>query len=94
MKVVQAVNDKIVVEVIMEEKTTGGGIIIPANVDKDTHGYGLVVSIGELVNEITPGDVIIFHKNCGMAIIVDGKIMKVLTYKEIYGIIKDEELKG
>jgi len=91
MKVVQAVNDKVVVEVIMEEKTTSGGIIIPANIDKDTHGYGLVVSVGNLVEEIKAGDIIIFHKNVGMAIIIDKKIMKVLTDKEVYGIIKETE---
>jgi len=91
MKVIQAVNDKIVVEVIMQEKVTSGGIILPVNVDKDPQGYGEVLSIGEEVENIKVGDIIIFHKSGGMAIIIDKKIMKVLTNKEIYGIVKEIE---
>ena len=92
MKVVQAVNDKIVVELIMEEKVTPGGIYIPVNVDKDPQSYGVVLSVGEEVENIEVGDVVVFHKNGGMAIIVDKKILKVLTNKEVYGILKEVEV--
>lgn len=90
MKVVQAINDKIVVEVIMQEKVTTGGIIIPVNVDKDPQSYGEVLSVGEEVENIKIGDILVFHRNGGMAIMIDKKIMKVLTNKEVYGILKEE----
>lgn len=89
MKVIQAINDKVVVEVIMQEKVTSGGIILPVNVDKDPQSYGEVLSVGEEVENIKVGDIVIFHRNGGMAIMIDRKIMKVLVNKEIYGILKD-----
>jgi chaperonin GroES len=85
MKFVQALDDKVVVEIIKEEKKTESGLIIPSNVDKDPQGYGLILSVGEDISTLNIGDIVIFHKNAGMAIIVENKIMKVLTYKEIYG---------
>jgi len=89
MKFIQALDEKVVVELIMEEKVTESGIIIPANIDKDPQSYGSVLSVGENVNTLKRGDIIIFHKNAGMAIIIDKKIMKVLTYKEIYGKVEE-----
>lgn len=88
-KVVKAVNDKIVVELVMEEKVTPGGIYIPVNADRDPQSYGIVLSVGEEVKNIKEGDIVVFHKNGGMAIIVDKKILKVLTNKEVYGILSE-----
>lgn len=91
MKLVKAVNDKIVVELVMEEKVTPGGIYIPVNADKDPQSYGIVLSVGEEVKNVKPGDLIIFHKNGGMAIMIDRKIMKVLTDREVYAVIEEEK---
>jgi len=93
MKIVKALGDKVVVEVIMQEKVTSGGIILPVNVDKDPQGYGEVLSIGEEVKNVKVGDIVIFHKNGGMAIMIDRKIMKVLVNKEIYGVLEEVETK-
>jgi len=92
-KTIQAVKDKIVAIIIREEKTKGT-IIIPETVNKDPQGYGEVISVGEEIEEIgriKKGDIVLFHKHGGQDIILDGKIIKVLSYNELYGILKEIE---
>jgi|GEM_PF-1402651 len=89
MKFVKAVKDKIVVEKIMQDTVTEGGIIIPVSVDKDPQSFGKVISVGEEITTIQPGDIVVFHKNFGMDIMIDRRIMRVLVYNEIFGILED-----
>ena len=88
-----AVNDKVIVKVLLEDDKTEGGIIVPeiAQGNLKPQGYGEVTSIGELVKEIKVGDTIMFNKHGGMDIILDRNICKVLKYDEIYGITIKKE---
>jgi len=88
MKPIQAVKDKIIAIVVRETKTTESGLIIPETANKEPQGYGEVVSVGEEIKTIEKGDLVLFHKQGGQDIILDGKIIKVLGYGEIYGIVK------
>lgn len=87
---VKAVSDKIVVEFLKREITTGG-IIAPENALVDPQGYGKVLSVGEEVTLIKEGDFVVFHPHAGMDMVFDKKIFKVLKYDELYGIIEDKE---
>lgn len=91
MKTIKAVKDKIAALVIRPEKVTKGGIVIPETVNKDPQGYGEVISVGEEVKTIKEKDVIMFHQHGGQDIILDGNIIKVLAYNEVYGTLKEEE---
>lgn len=91
MKTVQAVNDKIVVEVLKEDEKTEGGIIIPSTAEKDPQGYGRVISIGEDISTIQEGDILLFAKFGGQDMMIERRILKVLCYGEIYGILKQVE---
>ena len=88
---IQAINDKIVVDVLMPTKTKGG-LILPTN-RVDPQSYGKVVSVGDEITNISVGDIIVFHPNSGMAMLMKDKLMKVLGKPEIYGILLDEEVK-
>ncbi len=94
MEILQAVTDKVIVEEIKpKSQTTASGLIVPS--DNVPQGYGKVLTIGSdiiesLKNELKIGDVVIFGKFAGQAIIVENKILKVLMDKEIYGIVKAE----
>lgn len=83
-----AVEDKVVVEETQPENTTDGGIIIPDGVKQLPQCYGIVLSTGPDVNNISKGDVIMFHPNGGQVIIHNGKIGRVLSISEIYGVVK------
>jgi len=87
---IQAVADKIIVEVLKITKTDSG-LIIPGTV-QDPQGYGLVVSCGEQIENIKKGDVLMYHTMAGMDIVFDKKIFKCLKYEELYGVLDDKEL--
>jgi len=89
-----AVNDKVIVKVLVEQDDkTEVGIIVP-EIAKDhlrPQAFGEVISIGELVREIKVGDTIMFNKHGGMDIILGRNACKVLKYDEVYGITNRKE---
>jgi co-chaperonin GroES (HSP10) len=90
MKTIQAINDKVVAEVVSsEDMETAGGIIIPSNVKMEPQKYGKVTSVGEEVTNIKVGDIIVFHLAGGQVILLNGTEYRILMNNEIYGILKD-----
>ena len=90
---IQAVNDKIIVEVMVRTKTRGG-IILPGT-SQDPQGYGRVFSVGEdIKDKVVVGDYLVFHPRAGMDMNINDKILKVLKYEELYGRITDSEMSG
>jgi co-chaperonin GroES (HSP10) len=87
----EAVKDKIIVE-LLKRSQTAGGIIAPSAAIIDPQGYGRVISTGDEVDKIKVGEVLIFHTNGGMEIVVKDKIYRVLKYDEVYGKLQDKEL--
>lgn len=90
MKTVKAVNDKVVVELLQEDDKTTGGIIIPETAEKEPQGYGRVLSVGEDIKTIKKGDILLFAKHGGQAMMIERRILKVLAYGELYGILEEE----
>jgi chaperonin GroES len=90
MKNIKAINDIVVAEeIIKREETTAGGLIVPQTVKVEPQKYGKVLSIGEKVDNIKVGDIIVFHQSAGQAVIMEGMIQRVLKKDEIYGIFQD-----
>lgn len=94
MKTIQAVKDKVAVEILDSlETTTEGGIVIPETVTQNSpFKVGKVLSYGNEVAdsiEIKVGDIIAFAKFGGQDIILNNKIIKILCLGEIYGVIKE-----
>lgn len=91
---IQAVADKIVVEIMRVTKTKGGLLLPDSAVDPQ--GYGRVLSVGELVKEgtdIDEGTFLVFHPRAGMDMLMEKRLLKVLKYEEIYGILLSDEIK-
>ena len=86
---IQAVGDKIIVEE-MKRTRTEGGIIIPESA-VDPQSYGLVISVGEEVKNIEAGNIIVFHQRGGQASLIGKKLLRILKYEEVYGILNDED---
>ena len=88
MKSIKAINDMIVVEeVVKEEETTEGGIIVPSTIKMEPQKYGKVLSVGEKVKNIKVGNVIVFHQAGGQAILMNGVVGRILKNDEVYGIL-------
>ena len=92
MKKLIAVNDHIIVEVLheVEEVISDGGIVIPDIAVKVPQGYGRVISVGAQVTiPVGVDDIIMFHKNGGMDIMILNKILKVLKQPEVYAQVQE-----
>jgi len=86
---IQAVMDKVVVEVLKEEPKTEAGIIVPDTATKNPQINGKVMSVGETIETIKPNDIIMCHRAGGQDILYKGKLYKVLAYGEIYGVVRE-----
>ena len=90
---IKAVSDKIVVESLRASKTKGG-LIIPDS-GSDPMGYGRVLSIGEdAKGKFKVGDILVFHRMAGMDAVLDGRILRVLKYEELYGVLDHKEVES
>jgi co-chaperonin GroES (HSP10) len=90
MRFLQGIKDKVIVEVISPESVTDGGLFIPESaIENDPHRRGRVISCGDEVIGIVPGDTVMFHRNGGQATALDGKQYKVLMFGEIFCTIKE-----
>lgn len=90
MKSIRAIDDKVIVEelVIKDENKTESGIIIPQTVKVEPQKYGKVLSIGDKVEKVKVGDVVVFHQSGGQAIVINNVIQRVLKEGEIYGVVE------
>lgn len=89
--------DYVIIEKDEEKKTTNGGLVIPDSI-KEKPSTGTVVAIGsgnicEETGVISPmfvnvGDRIIFLKNTGMTVTVNGKEITMLKQSNILGIME------
>ena len=76
--------DRVLVELIEDEKKTESGIIIP-DTAKEKPQKGKVVSVGEDVELVKEGDEVIFAKYSGNELKFDNKDYIVLKEDEILG---------
>ena len=90
MEFIQATGDMVIVEAMKEPKAETL-IVLLEDVKQLPQNYGKVMSVGETVTTIKPGDIIVSHPNGGMAIILNTKIHRVLKYAEIYGVYSQVE---
>ncbi len=87
---IKAVGDKIIVQELKKEKSKGG-LIIPESVHMP-QAFGRVMSVGDEVSGIEIDMVLVFHSNGGMAMAVEGKILRCLMVNEVYGIVESDEI--
>lgn len=83
----QPLGNRTLVERLEEATTTASGIIIPDNA-KEKPSQGKVIAIGNEVEQIAAGDVVVFGKYAGNEITIDGTKYLIIDADEIYGIMK------
>ena len=91
------VADRIIVKRNDAVKVTEGGLLLPdESVNKPMDGVVVAVGEGHLVDsgEIIPlqfkvGDIVLFSKNSGTPIFIDGEEHLVFTEREILAIVKE-----
>ncbi len=93
---IRPLGDKLVVEVIEETETTPGGIFIPDSArEKPQKGKILAVGSGKTLEngkkeemEVKVNDIILFTKYGGTDIKIDNKEYKILSIKDVLGVIE------
>ncbi|MDC4163466.1 co-chaperone GroES [Mycoplasma bradburyae] len=95
---IKPLHDNVLVEVLVEEKTSKSGIITSIqNQDKATSTQGKVVALGDGViyakqqkidYQVKINDLVYFKEYSGTEIHLDDKTYKMLSYEEIIGVIK------
>ena len=92
---IRPLGDRIVVETILETKTTGG-IVIPDTADKDKPMRGTVVAIGSgrlvdgkvLPLQVKVGDEILFGKYAGTGIKLESQDYLVMREEDVMGVLE------
>lgn len=94
---IQAIEDKIIVEE-MKRTTTKSGIILPGGAI-EPQAYGRVLSVGPAVPkwddekvDVKEGDIIVYHKMGGQAMAFHNKIYCCVPHAEVYGILTAEDI--
>ena len=78
--------DRLLVERIEEVSTTASGIIIPDNA-KEKPSQGKVIAVGNEVDDVNVGDVIVFGKYAGSEITIQGKEYLIMDLSDALGIL-------
>ncbi len=86
---ISAIKDKIVVQLLIREKTKSG-LIIPDAV-QEPQAFCKVISVGDEVKTIHVDDIIVCHMRAGMDVLIDKELIKVLKEDEIYGTLNDQD---
>jgi len=92
MKVV-AINDHVIVkEIPKQERITKGGILLPSTaVKEEPNKFGRVISVGEKVKGISPGDIVVFARFGGQTFVVEDETYIVLKEPEVYCILYERD---
>ena len=80
----QAINDYVIIDKIKEKPKKVGGLILTDKVDEDNrYKKAKIISVGNMVEIVTKGDVIFYDKHAGHSISYDDKLYKVIRMRDI-----------
>ena len=88
--------DRVVIKVIEDTDQTSGGIFIPDSAkEKPQKGEVIAVGSGKRNDkgerdalEVKVGDIVLYEKYAGSEMKIDGQVVKILSEKDILGIIE------
>ena len=80
----KAINDYVIVDIVKEEPKKVGGLILTDETD-ETNRYkkATIVSVGNLVEIVTKGDVIFYDKHAGHDIGYNDELYRVIRMRDI-----------
>ena len=92
---IKPLGDTIVVKVIDDQEQTSGGIYIPDSAkEKPQKGEVIAVGKGKTLDsgekeemEVKVGDIVLYAKYSGTDIKLDNQLLKVLSVKDVLGIL-------
>ena len=93
---IRPLHDRVVIKRLDEERTSAGGIVIPASAaEKPVRGTVVAVGNGKMLADgkvvplaVKKGDTVVFGKYSGTEIKLDGQEVIVMREEDIMGIIE------
>ena len=93
---IRPLSDKLVIKIIDDTEQTSGGIFIPDSVkEKPQKGEVIAVGPGKTLEdgkkedmEVKVGDIVLFAKYAGTDIKLNDENLKILSEKEVLGILE------
>lgn len=80
----QAINDYVIVDVIKEEPKKVSGLILTDETDESNrYKKATIISVGDIVEIVTKGDVIYYDKHAGHDIGYNDELYKVIRMRDI-----------
>ena len=94
---IRPLHDRVIIRRMEEEKTSPGGIVIPASAaEKPVKGQVVAVGKGKILDngdvrplDVKKGDLILFGKYSGTEVSVDGEELLVMREDDITAIISE-----
>ena len=87
---IKPLDDRVLLEVLEEEETSAGGIIIP-DTAKERPRVGKILAVGsdeDLQELVKEGDRVLFAKYSGDEVKVDGKEMLIISRSDILAVVE------
>jgi len=87
---IKPLDDRVLLEVLQEEETSAGGIIIP-DTAKERPRVGKIIAVGtdeELRELVKEGDRVLFAKYSGDEVKVDGKEMLIISRGDMLAVME------
>jgi chaperonin GroES len=82
------INNLVLVEILLEEQKTTSGIIISNDKQSPTTKKGIIISVGNLVEEVEIGQVVIMEQFEGTPINKDGKKYVIVEECNILAVLE------
>ena len=89
MEKIQPLGVQLLVEADPTQDKTDSGIIIPEQAkEKEKPNRGTVISVGEKIENIKPGDRVLFGKFAGTEVVTEEKKYLIMKYQDLFAILK------
>ncbi len=92
---IRPLHDRIVIKRMEEERTTGGGIVIPDSAtEKPVQGEVVAVGKGKVVDgkilapDVKVGDKVLFGKYSGTEVKISGKELLIMREDDLLGVVE------
>jgi len=94
----QPLTDHIVIQAVEEEEITSSGLVIPDSAkERPQHGHVLAVGPGKIadsgekitMDEISPGDRVLYQKYTGQEVTVDSQEYIVIRFNDVLALLVD-----
>jgi chaperonin GroES len=85
---IEPLDEFVLIEPVEDETETSHGLIIPASAESACDA-GVVVSVGDEVHGVAPGDKVLFPRGAGFELRLSGEAKRLVSRRELIARVTD-----